>query len=102
MFFYVIDPLINRQGIIWYALPYNVEKGGIMIRVKFNNKPTFYDVSFELLSNKIKLTGDKLIENVSGFKAYRLNGDELGDYSDYTVCNKENDALIFEKERKDG
>lgn len=102
MFFYVIDPLINRQGIPYNTLPYNVEKGGILIRVKFNNKPTFYDVSFELLSNKIKLTGDKLIENVSGFKAYRLNGDELGDYSDYTVCHKQNDALIFEKERKDG
>lgn len=74
-----------------------------MIRVKFNNKPTYYDVSFELLSeSKIKLTGDKLKENESGFKTYRLNGDELGDYSDYTVCKKENDALIFEKEREDG
>lgn len=48
------------------------------------------------------MTGDKLMENVSGFKAYRLNGDELGDYSDYTVCKKENDALIFEKEGEDG
>lgn len=74
-----------------------------MIRVKFNNKPTYYDVSFELLSeSKIKLTGDKLKENRSGFKTYRLSGDELGDYSDYTVCKKENDALIFEKEREDG
>lgn len=74
-----------------------------MIRVKFNNKPTYYDVSFELLSeSKVKLTGDKLKENESGFKTYRLSGDELGDYSDYTVCKKENDALIFEKEREDG
>ena len=48
--------------------------------------------------NTVKLTGNKLKVNNSGFKAYRLNGDFLGDYSEYTKCMETEDGLIFEKE----
>lgn len=69
-----------------------------MIRVKFKNKPIYYDVNFEITTDKVRLTGDKLKKNTSGFSAYRLNGDLLGDYSDFTKCTQEApDIFVFER-----
>ena len=73
-----------------------------MIRVQFKNKKAFYDVEFTLISDvAVKLSGSKLKKNTSGFNAYRLNGDMLGDYSDYKKCTEVKDGFIFEKNRKD-
>lgn len=56
-----------------------------MIRVQFNDKDSRYDAEFKTISKDvIQLTGDKIPKNTSGFKAYRKNGNLLGDYSEYT------------------
>lgn len=71
-----------------------------MIRIQFNNQKSFKDVSFTLLSDtSVFISGEKIKPNKTGFKAYRLNGDLLGDYSDYTKCTETEDGLILEKEK---
>lgn len=57
-----------------------------MIRIQFNNSKAMHPVNFKNISSDIvELTGKKVPRNTSGFKAYRLNGDFLGDYSDHAV-----------------
>ena len=61
-----------------------------MLRVQFNDKKSMQQVDFKTISpTVVQLTGKKVPKDTSGFKVYRLNGDFLGDYSDYTVIVKE-------------
>lgn len=61
-----------------------------MIRVQFNKTNSMYQVDFKIISpSVVQLTGKKVPKNQNGFKAYRLNGDFHGDYSDYTEIVKE-------------
>ena len=61
-----------------------------MIRVQFNDKNTMQQVEFKTISQTVvQLTGKKVLRDNSGFKAYRMNGDFLGDYSAYTEIVKE-------------
>lgn len=70
-----------------------------MIRIQFNNQKSMQNVEFMLLSEtSVKMSGKKLKKNTSGFKAYRLNGDLLGDYSDFTKCTNAEDGFVFDKE----
>lgn len=56
-----------------------------MIRVQFNDKKSMQEVDFKTISpSVVQLTGKKVLRDTSGFKMYRMNGDFLGDYSDYT------------------
>ena len=56
-----------------------------MIRVQFNDKKSMLQADFKIISpTVVQLTGDKVSKDTSGFKAYRLNGSFLGDYSEYT------------------
>lgn len=56
-----------------------------MIRVQFNDKKSMQQVEFKMISSSVvQLTGKKVPKNTTGFKAYRLNGDFLGDYSVFT------------------
>lgn len=56
-----------------------------MLRVQFNDSLSMQAVDFKTISDSVvQLTGEKVPENTSGFKVYRLNGEFLGDYSDYT------------------
>ena len=68
-----------------------------MIRIQFNNSKAMYPVNFKTISSDIvELTGKKVPRNTSGFKAHRLNGDFLGDYSDYTeIVGKVENGLQF-------
>ena len=70
-----------------------------MIRVQFNKKPSFYDVEFKLQSaDSVVLTGKKFPKKVdAGFMAYRLNGDILGDYSEYTEVEVIEGGYILRK-----
>lgn len=68
-----------------------------MIRVQFNNSPAVHTVEFNSTESSVILTGDTLKENHSGFKAYRLSGALLGDYTDYTECRRNEDGFRFEK-----
>ena len=55
-----------------------------MIKIKYNNQKIFDEVSFLRLNNNIvSLKGTT--ENNSGFKTYRLSGEQLGDFSNYTT-----------------
>lgn len=70
-----------------------------MIRVQFNNQKSTQNVEFKMLSEtSVKLSGKKMKKNTSGFKAFRLNGDLLGDYSDFTKCTESTDGFVFEKQ----
>ena len=56
-----------------------------MIRVQFNGKKSMQEVDFKTISpSVVQITGKKVPRCNTGFKAYRLNGDFLGDYSGYT------------------
>lgn len=70
-----------------------------MLRVQFNDKKSMQQVNFKTVSpSVVQLTGKKVPKDTSGFKMYRLNGEFLGDYSEYTeiVAEVEN-GLQFGK-----
>ena len=54
-----------------------------MIKIKYNNSNIFEEVTFSKTDNIVSLKGTT--ENNSGFKTYRLSGEQLGDFSDYTT-----------------
>ena len=54
-----------------------------MIKIKYNNSNIFEEVKFSKTDNIVSLKGTT--ENNSGFKTYRLSGEQLGDFSDYTT-----------------
>lgn len=55
-----------------------------MIKIKYNNQETYEEVSFSKLGEHIvSLKG--ATKNNSGFKTYRMSGEQLGDFSDYTT-----------------
>lgn len=61
-----------------------------MLRVQFNSSKSMYQAEFKRISpNAVQLTGKEIPRNTSGFKVFRLNGDFLGDYSDYTEITAE-------------
>ena len=54
-----------------------------MIKIKYNNSNIFEEVIFSKTGNIVSLKG--ATENNSGFKTYRMSGEQLGDFSDYTT-----------------
>lgn len=59
-----------------------------MIKIKFNNKTTFDDVTFSRTENTVVLKGITE-ENTSGFTTWRMDGKtQLGDFSDFTTVFK--------------
>ena len=54
-----------------------------MIKIKYNNQENFEEVTFSKIGNIVSLKG--ATENSSGFKTYRLTGEQLGDFSDFTT-----------------
>lgn len=78
-----------------------------MIKIKFNNDNIFHEVEFSRTENTVTLKG--ITEpNTSGFCTYRLNGEQLGDFSDYRTIYKQgdnyieysNDGSVYEEPRK--
>jgi len=66
-----------------------------MLRIQFNNKKTMQTADFAMVSDSVvQLTGEKITANTSGFKTYRLNGDFLGDYSEYTKIIDEKPGCV--------
>lgn len=61
-----------------------------MIRVQFNGSPSRKEADFRMVNEStVELTGDKIKPETTGFKTYRLNGEFLGDYSEYTEITAE-------------
>ena len=54
-----------------------------MIKIKYNNSDIFEEVAFSKRDNIVSLKG--ATENNSGFTTYRMSGEQLGDFSDYTT-----------------
>jgi hypothetical protein len=64
-----------------------------MIRVQFNGDNSVLRADFKIISpSVVQLTGEKIPRSEAGFKTYRLNGDFLGDYSEYTKIVAEVDG----------
>ena len=57
-----------------------------MIRIKYNNKNTFEEVSFSRSDNLVTMT--PTAPNTSGFTTYKLSSEQLGDFSDFTTIYK--------------
>ena len=58
-----------------------------MIKIRYNNKDTFDEVTFYRDSNIITMTPTS--PNTSGFTTWKLNGKtQLGDFSDFTTIYK--------------
>lgn len=67
-----------------------------MIKVKFNNSAIFHDCEFSRLSDHVITLGECKVENTSGFTTYRMSGEQLGDFSDYTTIYRlMNDAVQY-------
>ena len=65
-----------------------------MIKIKYNNSNIFEEVAFSKIGNIVSLKG--ATENNSGFKTYRLSGEQLGDFSDFTtIYDKDEDFIVF-------
>ena len=54
-----------------------------MIKIRYNNKSTFEEVTFYRNGNIVTMT--PTTPNTSGFTTYKLNGEQLGDFSDFTT-----------------
>jgi len=70
-----------------------------MIRVQFNGSPARKEAEFRMVdSSTVELKGDKIKPETTGFKTYRLNGEFLGDYSDYTkIVGEVENGFLFGK-----
>ena len=57
-----------------------------MIKVVFNGSKKVYGVTFGVQGEHVcTLIGDKLPQSKKGFKTFRMSGEPLGDWSDYTT-----------------
>lgn len=66
-----------------------------MILIKFNNNETMHEISFSRTDHTATLTGFSEV-NTSGFKTFRISGEQLGDFSDFTtVYEKGEDFVTF-------
>ena len=58
-----------------------------MIKIRYNNKSTFEEVSFSRSTNLVTIT--PTAPNPSGFTTWKLDGvTQLGDFSDFTTIYK--------------
>ena len=58
-----------------------------MIKIKYNNKKSFEEVSFSRNNNVITIT--PTTQNTNGFTTWRMDGKtQLGDFSDFTTVYK--------------
>lgn len=66
-----------------------------MIKIKFNNENVFHEVEFSRTEQTITLRG--ITEpNTSGFTTYRMNSEQLGDFSEFTTVYKvDGDSVTY-------
>ena len=58
-----------------------------MIKIKYNNKSTFEEVTFSRSNNLVTMS--PTTPNTSGFTTWRMDGEtQLGDFSDFTTIYK--------------
>ena len=54
-----------------------------MIKIKYNNRNTFEEVTFYRNGNLVTMT--PTTPNTSGFTTYKLSGEQLGDFTNFTT-----------------
>ena len=66
-----------------------------MIKIKYNNRTTFEEISFYRNGNLVTMT--PTIPNPSGFTTWRMDGKtQLGDFSDFTTVYKvDGDSVTY-------
>lgn len=66
-----------------------------MIKIKYNNRNSFEEVSFYRSNNLVKMT--PTTPNTSGFTTWKLDGKtQLGDFSDFTTVYKvDGDSVTY-------
>lgn len=65
-----------------------------MIKIRYNNNDIFEQVSFSRNGNLVTIS--PTTQNVSGFTTYRMSGEQLGDFSDFTtVYNVDGDSVTY-------
>ena len=66
-----------------------------MIKIKYNNRNTFEEVSFSRLNNLVTMA--PTAPNPSGFTTWKLDGKtQLGDFSDFTTIYRvDGDSVIY-------
>ena len=65
-----------------------------MIKIRYNNKSTFEEVTFYRSNNLVTMT--PTTPNTSGFTTYKLSGEQLGDFSDFnTVYKVDGDSVTY-------
>lgn len=64
-----------------------------MIKIKYNNKKSFEEVSFYRNNNVVTIT--PTTPNTNGFTTWRMDGKtQLGDFSDFTTVYKVNEDSV--------
>ena len=65
-----------------------------MIKIKYNNRTTFEEVTFYRNGNLVTMT--PTTPNTSGFTTYKLSGEQLGDFSDFiTVYKVDGESVTY-------
>lgn len=64
-----------------------------MIKIKFNNEEEFKEVTFSKAGNTVTLA-EITDENTSGFLTFRMNEDQLGDFSNFTTIYDKGENYI--------
>ena len=65
-----------------------------MIKIKYNNRNSFEEVSFYRNGNLVTMT--PTTPNTSGFTTYKLSGEQLGDFSDFTTIYRvDGDSVTY-------
>lgn len=80
-----------------------------MIKIKFNNETEFKNCNIFRRININVIMIDFNSDNISGFSTYNIDGEQLGDFSDYTTIYRKtedytyysNDGSIWKEPTKD-
>lgn len=65
-----------------------------MIKIKYNNQEKFEEVNFYRNGNLVTIT--PTTQNTSGFTTYRMSGEQLGDFSEFTTVYKvDGDSVTY-------
>ena len=65
-----------------------------MIKIRYNNRNSFEEVSFSRSDNLVTMT--PTAPNTSGFTTYKLSGEQLGDFSNFnTVYKVDGDSVTY-------
>lgn len=64
-----------------------------MIKIKFNNEETMHEISFSRAGNTVTLAGISEA-NTSGFFTFRMSGEQLGDFSDFTTIYEKGEGFV--------